>query len=81
MFTTLRLACRHNLEKKHAFPGDMAGLEAFHADLQLMAANALEYNAPDSYEAGRAAALREFAASEFARRRREVQSAGFIALR
>ena len=49
--------------------------------MQLIAANAAEYNQPDSFEHGRAVALRDFATSEFARRRREVQSAGYIARR
>ncbi len=74
-------SCRHNLEKKHAFAADLAGLEAFHAEVQLIAANAMEYNQPDSYEHGRAVALRDFATSEYTRRRREVQSAGYIARR
>jgi hypothetical protein len=72
---------RHSMEKRHAFSADMAGLEAFHDEVQLMASNALEYNPEGSYEHGRALALKDFAAAEFQRRRREVQSAGYIARR
>ena len=72
---------RHNLEKKHAFSSDLAGLEAFHGELQLIAANALEYNGPDTEVYECAALLRGFASGEHARLRRKVQSAGFIARR
>ena len=73
--------CRHNLEKKHAFSPDLAGLEAFHGQLELIAANALEYNGPDTEVYECAAQLRNFARGEYARLRRQVQSAGWFARR
>lgn len=72
---------RHNLEKKHAFSSNLAGLEAFHGQLELIAANALEYNGPDTEVYACAAQLRDFACGEYARLRRQVQSAGWFARR